>query len=92
MSWRDEVLTQCSGSQHPSSLPVKGAGHARVSAPSASWCHALVATGVVRHHNPIDYVILKRRQNYNKLDGPTKEEVSGYLRPDQILACLMTFQ
>ena len=42
---------QCSGSQHPSSSPVEGAGRARVSAPPASWCHALVATRVVHHHN-----------------------------------------
>ena len=41
---------QCSGSQHPSSLPVEGAGRAGVSAPPVPWCHALVATGVVRHH------------------------------------------
>ena len=40
---------QCTGSQHPSSLLVEGAGRARVLAPPASWCHALVATGVVRH-------------------------------------------
>ena len=33
MSWRDEVLTWCSGSRHPSSLPVEGAGCVRVSAP-----------------------------------------------------------
>ena len=49
--WRDEVLTQCSGSQHPSSLPVEGAERARVSAPPAPWCHVLVSTGVVRHHD-----------------------------------------
>ena len=47
--WRDEVLTQCRGSQHPSSLLVEGAGRARVSATSAPLCHALVATGVVCH-------------------------------------------
>ena len=47
--WRDEVLTRCSGSQHPSSLPVKGAGRAQVSTPPAPWCHDLVATGVIRH-------------------------------------------
>ena len=52
MSWRDEVLTWCSGNQHPSSSPVKGAGRARVSAPPAPLCHALVATGVVRHQSP----------------------------------------
>ena len=40
---------QCSGSQHPSSLLVEGAGRSRVSAPSVPWCHALVARGVVRH-------------------------------------------
>ena len=51
MSWRDEVLTQCSGSQHPSSLPIKGAGRARLSAPTAPWCHALVAMGIVCHHS-----------------------------------------
>ena len=41
---------QCSGSQHPSSLLVKGAGHARLSALPAPWCHAFVAMGVVCHH------------------------------------------
>ena len=49
VSWRDKVLTRCSGNKHPSSLPVEGAGRARVLAPPALWCHALVATGVVRH-------------------------------------------
>ena len=29
MSWRDKVLTWCSGSRHPSSLPVEGAGPVR---------------------------------------------------------------
>ena len=41
---------RCSGSQHPSSLSVEGAGRAWVSAPPVPWCHALVATGVVLHH------------------------------------------
>ena len=39
--WRDEVLAP---------LLVKEAGRARVSAPPASWFHALVAMGVVCHH------------------------------------------
>ena len=39
---------QCSRSQHPSSLPFEGARRAWVSAPPTLWCHALVATGVVR--------------------------------------------
>ena len=59
MSWRDEVLTRCSGSQHPSSLPVEGAGHARVLVPPEPWCHALVATGVVRHQFDGYYVAYK---------------------------------
>ena len=43
---------QCSGSQHPSSLPIEGAGRAQVSAPPTPWCHALVATGVACHQRP----------------------------------------
>ena len=39
---------RCSGSPHPSSLLVEGAGRARVSVPPAPWCHALVTIGVVR--------------------------------------------
>ena len=40
---------QCNGSQYPSPMLVEGAGCARVSVPPASWCHALVVKGVVRH-------------------------------------------
>ena len=47
---RGEVFKRCSGTWHPSSLPVVGAGRAWVSAPPAPWCCALVATMVVRHH------------------------------------------
>ena len=53
MSWPDEVLTWCTEIRHPSSSPVEGAGRARVSAPPGLLCHALVATGVVRHQ--VDY-------------------------------------
>ena len=48
---RDEVLKWCSGTRHPSSSHVVGAGCPWVSAPPAAWCRALVATGVVRHHD-----------------------------------------
>ena len=62
VSWRDEVLTPCSGSQHTSSLPVEGAGRAPVSAPPAPWSHALVVTGVVRHR--VCCLILTRDDTY----------------------------
>ena len=35
VSWRDEDLTWCSETRHPSSLLIEGAGRARVSAPPA---------------------------------------------------------
>ena len=57
--WRDEVLTRCSGSPHPSSLPIEEPGHVRVSAPPVSWCHALVALGVVRHHLSLAFLVFK---------------------------------
>ena len=49
---------QCSGSQHPSSLLVEGAGRAWVLAPLVPWCHALVATGIVCHHSASTIVLL----------------------------------
>ena len=65
VAWQDEVLTQCSRSQHPSSLLVEGAGRARVSAPPAPWCHALVAMGVVRHHNHYKNLNLRNNKRIN---------------------------
>ena len=55
---------QCSGSQHPSSLLVEGAGRARLSAPPTPRCHALVATGVVRHHHVICYANTYIKTNF----------------------------
>ena len=48
--WRDEALRRFSKSPHPLSSPIMGAGCGWVSAPTAPWCRALVATKVVHHH------------------------------------------
>ena len=48
---QEEVLKRCSGTRHPSSLLVVGAGRAWALVPPALWCRALVATGVVRQQS-----------------------------------------
>ena len=48
---RDEAFKRCSGTRHPSSSLVMGAGRAWVSAPPVPWCRASVTTGVVPTRN-----------------------------------------